>query len=132
MNRQQDHAALARRLWEAGARGDPEPFYALYAPGAVLRVHGHGIVSGEHKGVDAILDFLARCGESVDELCSDLLEVYASDGGAVMRYRTLGERGGRHLDLEYLYVLRIQDQRIVEADLVPTDRQRSDEFWSLD
>jgi ketosteroid isomerase-like protein len=129
-----DHpnAAIARILWDAGATGDPEPFRRLYAPDAVLRSAGHNPVAGEFKGLSQILGLFARTGELVEELRAELLEVYASDAGAVMCYRIVAERGPKQLDMEYMFTLRIEDGRVVEASIVPADEPRNDEFWTLD
>jgi hypothetical protein len=124
------HAMVVRRLWEAAARGDPAGVAAAYDPAAVLRAAGHGRMMGEFKGADAILDYLGRLGEEVDELRSELVDVYTSDAGAVIRYRTVADRGARHLDMEFLYVARIERGRILEADLIPVDQERYDAFWA--
>jgi ketosteroid isomerase-like protein len=120
-----------RRLWDASARGDADALRAGYAPDAVLRAYG-GPVSpraGEFKGIEEILDYLASAGETVDDLRSDILEIYTSDGGVVLRYRTVATRGDKHLDMQYLYIAAIEAGRIVRATLVPTDQRRNDEFW---
>ena len=131
MSAEHPHLSLVRRLWEAGARGDADEVSAIYAPDAVLRAHGApgGPLVGEFKGTAEILDFLARAGEIVDDSRAELLEMYASDTGAVIRYRSVASRGGKHLDMQYLYVLAIEHGRIVRATLVPTDQRRNDEFW---
>jgi ketosteroid isomerase-like protein len=121
-----------RRLWNAAARGDAEGVREAYGPGAVLRAHGSNPLAGEFKGGHAILDYLARMGELVDDLHLELLDVYSSDEGAVIRYRTVADRGPKHLDMEYLYVGRIAHGRVVEVDLVAADQRRSDDFWRLD
>jgi len=120
-----------RRLWEAGAVGDADAVCDCYAPDAVLRAYGvpGNPLAGEFKGIAEIIDYLARAGEIVDDSSSELLECYASDAGAVIRYRTVATRGGKHLDMQYLYVLDIERGRIARATLIPTDQRRNDEFW---
>jgi ketosteroid isomerase-like protein len=117
-------------MWDAGARGDAEGICDLFAPDAVMRSHGApGPLVGEFKGIAEILDFLARAGELVDDSRSELIDVYTSDTGAVIRYRTLATRGAMHLDMQYFYLLSIERGRIMAATLVPTDQRRNDEFW---
>ena len=131
MRDEHPNLSLMRRLWEASARGDAEALSVGYAPDAVLRAYG-GPVSprtGEYKGIDEILDYLASAGETVDDLSSEMLEMYTSDGGVVVRYRTLATRGDQHLDMQYLYIAAIEAGRIVRATLVPMDQRRNDEFW---
>ena len=124
------NAMIVRRLWEAAARGDPAGLTALYQPGAVVRAGGHSPVAGEFKGSYEIVDYFGRLGELVDDLRSELLDVYTSDEGAVMRYRTVADRGANHLDMEFLFVAKIAGGLILEADLIPADQQRYDAFWA--
>jgi ketosteroid isomerase-like protein len=125
------NAELVRELWEALAAGDREPIFRLYAPDAVLHARGRGPISGDYRGVPAILDFMALAGELVDDLRSEVLDILASEGGAVIRYRTRADRGANHLDMEYIADFHVVDGRIVEAALVPSDQQRHDDFWQL-
>jgi ketosteroid isomerase-like protein len=122
--------ALVHRLWDAGARGDADAIAALYAPDVVIVAHGApSVFSGEFKGSDELLDYLAGIGESVDDLRSDLLDVYTNDRGAVVRYRIAAARGPKRLDMQFLYLLEIANGRIVEATIVPSDQRVNDEFW---
>ncbi len=130
MREEHPHVSLVRRLWDAGARGDADALSECYAPDAVLRAHGvAGPLAGEFKGTAEILDYLARAGEIVDDSLSDIIAIYVSEGGAVIRYRTVATRGAHHLDMQFLYVLAIEQGRITSATLVPTDQRRNDEFW---
>jgi ketosteroid isomerase-like protein len=128
-----DHpnARLARRLWEATADGDVQRCQALYAPDVVWCTHGQGVLAGEFKGVCAVIEQMARAGELVDDMRSELLEVFANDGGAVLRYRVHAERGAQVLDEEILLALRIRGERVVRADAVPVDQQANRSFWRL-
>ena len=131
MRDEHPNLSLMRRLWDASARGDADALSAGYAPDAVLRAYGGPLstVAGEFKGIEEIFDYLARAGETVDDLRSEMLEIYTSDGGAVIRYRTVATRGEKHLDMQYLYIAAIEPGRIVRATLVPMDQRRNDEFW---
>ena len=130
MSGEHPNVSLVRRLWEAGACGDADTICEIYSPDVVLRAHGAPApVVGEFKGIAEVLDFLARLGELVDDSRAELLEIYASDTGAVARYRSVATRGGKHLDLQYLYALTIERGRVVRATLVPMDQRRHEEFW---
>jgi ketosteroid isomerase-like protein len=131
MPHEHPNRALMRRVWEASARGDADAVSAGYAPDAVLRAHGGPMNqrAGEYKGIDEILGYLASSGETVDDLRSEVLEIYTSGHGAVVRYRVVATRGGMHLDMQYLYIAVIEAERIVRATLVPMDQRRNDEFW---
>jgi ketosteroid isomerase-like protein len=131
MNCAHPNAELARRLWEAGADGDREPFFRIYAPDAVLHARGHGPMAGDFRGVPAILDYLALYGELVDDSRSELLDILASEDGAVIRYRTRADRGSDHLEMDYWFDLQIVEGRVVEAALLPSDQQGHDDFWGV-
>ena len=126
------NAAIARRLWNAAARGDPDPLLELYAPDAVLRAYGDNPLSGEYKGGAGVVEYLIRAGEMVDDLRASLLDIYASDAGAVTRYRTKAARGAKRLDMVFLIAMRIEGGRVVETDVVATDQKRNDAFWAID
>ena len=121
---------LARRLWNAIAAAEVEEVRAVIAPKSVWRLYGTSPLAGSYEGIDAILDFLASVGEGADELQSDLVDIFVSHRGAVLRYTTHALRGSRVLDVEQLLLLRIDDGRVVEAVFVPIDQHRHDRFWS--
>jgi ketosteroid isomerase-like protein len=125
------NAVLARRLWEAFCDGDAAGLEALLTPDVVWRFAGRNPFSGETKGVDASLERFARGAESVEELRSELIDVFANDRGAVLWIRTHAERGPVVLDVDTLLLLRVADGRIYEASSVPLDQRRNDEFWRL-
>jgi uncharacterized protein len=125
------NALLARRLWEAFCDGDASALEALLTPDVVWRYAGRNPFSGETKGVDASLERIARGAESVEEMRSELIDVFANDRGAVLWMRTHAERGPVVLDVDYLLLLRVADGRIYEVSSVPVDQRRNDEFWRL-
>lgn len=130
MNAEHPNVEIARRVWEAVASGDAERIAEFYAPDAVVRGYGsEGPLIGEFKGVGEIIERLARLGEGVDDLRSEVLEIYPGATGAVIRYRSHATRGGKHIDMQYFYVLTIEDGRITRASQIPTDQRRHDEFW---
>ena len=73
-------------------------------------VRGRNPLCGEYKGTTALLEQFARSAELVDELCLDLLEIYSSEDGALLRYR-------------------VAAGRIYEVEIVATDPERADAFW---
>ena len=127
------NAALARRLWQAISEGDGSALVGeLLAPDVVWRSYGDNPLAGEAKGVEASLERLARIGENVDELRTELREVYAGEHGAVIWARTHAERGPKVLDGHLLVHLRIEGGHIVSASVVAMDQRRNDEFWRVE
>ena len=124
--------AMARRLWEAIAEGDADRLAACLSPEIVWRSHGSHPLAGEYHGLEKVLGYLARIGETVDELRSDVVDIFVSERGAVIRYRAQAQRGPKRYDNEVLLVLSIADERVVEATVVPVDQQKSGEFWRFD
>jgi len=131
LRQEHPNARLARALWEAIAAGDGEAFQASLSDGASWEVDSAGVLNGEHKGNAEILSMLARSGEQVDSLRSTLLDVYASDHGAVLRYRLEAERGSEALETEMLIVCEIRDGQVTHAFSLPRYAARSERFWAL-
>ena len=124
--------ALARRFWEAMAAGDSELVASTLSSDAVWLVHGEHPLAGKYEGPAKVLDFLARLGESVDELDSTLLDIYSSERGAVIRHRVRGRRGPKRLDNEIFTIVAVEAGRIVKGVVVPADQRISNEFWRLE
>lgn len=123
------HRELAHRVWDATARGDVDTLLQIYAPDVVMWVRGRNPLCGEYKGTTAVLGQFARSAELVDELCLDLLEVYSSEDGALLRYRVEASRGELRLDAEFHLSFRVAAGRIYEVEIVATDQERADAFW---
>jgi len=121
---------IARCLWDAIARADASALRDLMSEKTVWRMPGDSLVAGTYVGADAVLDFMARVGELTDDLHSDLIDIFVSDRGAVLRYSIHAVRGTRSLDIEHLFVIRIVDGRITEAVFAPADQGRYDRFFS--
>ncbi len=129
-----EHAnrVVARRFWQASAAGDPEAILALFSPDIVWRAHGDNPIAGEYRGPEKVMGYMARLGETVDELRSDLDDIFVSDRGAVIHYHVSARRGPKRLDNEYVMILSIEAGRILEVTVVPTDQRPSDAFWRLE
>ena len=122
---------VAQRLWDAIARADAPALRALMSEKTVWRMPGNSPLAGTYLGVDAVLQFMARVGELADDLHSDLIDVFVSDRGAVLRYGIHAIRGTRSLDIEHLFMIRVDEGRITEAVFAPFDQHRYDRFFSF-
>ena len=121
---------IARCLWDAIARADASALRDLMSEKTVWRMPGDSLVAGTYVGADAVLDFMARVGELTDDLHSDLIDIFVSDRGAVLRYSIRAIRGARILNIEHLFVIRVVEGRITEAVFAPVDQHRYDRFFS--
>ena len=71
--------ALARRAWEAVSDSDVDELEKLWAPDLVWHALGRGTPwAGDHAGREAVLDYLARIGESVETFDARLDDLLTS------------------------------------------------------
>jgi ketosteroid isomerase-like protein len=124
------HAALAWRLWMATAKGDAEALRSVFDPDVVWLSFNAGDLSGEIHGVDDLLAWLARSGELVEEMRIDLIDIFASDRGAVIHYDLYAERSGRTVSTDIVLVATIEGGRITHARTIPADAEANRRFWS--
>ena len=127
-----DHpnSEFATALWDAVAQGDSEAVRGLLADEVVWHAGGHHALSGEFKGPDAVLDYLARVGERSDELSTELTDIFVNDSGAVVIYRLSARRELKRLETELFLELEIHEGKLVRARSVSVDQVASNEFWS--
>jgi len=123
------NAEIARRLWQATAKGEAEIIRSLLAPDVAWHTRSSGDLSGSIQGPDAVIDLLARSGELVESLRSDLIDIFVSDHGAVLYYRVSADRGPASIETEMVLQLRIRADVVVHATAVPVQSSEADSFW---
>ncbi len=126
---QHPHLELALSLWRATSESDVDRLEQLLDPLVTWSSLHSGSLGGEAKGVDEVISSLARSGELVDDLCSELLDVYASDQGAVLFYRLEASRGPRLLATDVLLQLDIDHGRVVAGRAMPVQSEENRTFW---
>jgi ketosteroid isomerase-like protein len=126
-----DHhnAQIARRLWEAISHGDVDAFLALTTPDVVWRARGENPFALETKGPAATLEFLANAGDAVDDIRMRVLDIFAGDHGAIVHYAMDAHRDRRSVAGELYLRLRIEGDRVAEAELIAADAAGNDAFW---
>lgn len=129
MAKEHPNAEVAQRLWLAVAEGNREIVESLLDENVVWKGIGRNPMSGEYRGREGVLDYLAGIGEATDEFRSSLDGVYAGDDGAVMVYHVEARRGKKTLAMDYFHLLRIENGVIVGGTVVPVDQHENDEFW---
>ena len=127
---QDPNADLALRAWQAASRSDVQCLAELCSQDLVWHASGRGKLSGAYRGLDSVFDYLARIGNAADEFSSALDEVLASGDRAAVLFRVSGRRGGRTLETNFILLMRIEGERIVEIWAVPRDQHAVDEFWA--
>lgn len=124
----QANRAIALELWRATSESDAHTIRGLLAADVVWRTVGRGDLSGEVRGRDGVIDQLARTGEMVDALTSELIDVFASDNGAITYYRVQAERGTSSIESTVLLMLEIERGLVVGALSVPAGSE-DEKFW---
>jgi ketosteroid isomerase-like protein len=123
------NAALTRRVFEAFGR-DVKVIAAAMDRDVVWRVPGNTVMSGEYRGLLAVVGFLQRTGLETDGTYgSALRSVLANDEWAVAIYRAYGRRNGMELDIDQALVIRCENGRWKEVTAVPLD-SAFDAFWA--
>ncbi len=121
---------LARAAWQAVSEANLAAIPRLVADDVVWHASGRGPRSGDHKGRDAVLDFLAGIGEDADEFDLELDDVLVGEQRTAILCRVSGERNGRLLEAGFVLLLRFEDNQIAEVWSVPRDQYAIDEFWA--
>ena len=89
-------------------------------------------LSGEHRGRNAIIDFLRGTAELTGGTYRvELLWTVADDDRLVAVYRAVGGRpDGRELDIEQALLVELEDGRWKVVRAQPLDKAAFDAFWN--
>ena len=124
------HAKLARTAWEAAAHGDRDTLAKLCSPEMVWHASGRGSRSGDYRGIEAVLDYLATLGEAAERFDSHFEDVLVGDDLVAVLFHVTGRRHGRVLDTDFILLFRVDGSVLAEVWAVPRDQYAVDEFWS--
>jgi ketosteroid isomerase-like protein len=98
---------------------------------AVWYVPGRNQLSGDHRGVDAILGFFAKTMElSGGTFRMEVHDVVANDDHAVALFGARAEREDRTYENRNVLVIHIRNGKLVETWLLSQDQNAADEFFS--
>ncbi len=126
---QHPHLDLALSLWQATSESDVDRLEQILDPAVTWTFVHSPSLDGEAKGVDQVISSLARTGELVDDLSGELIDVYASDHGAVLFYRLEASRGPCSLSTDVLLQIEIDRGRVVAGRAMPTRSEENRTFW---
>jgi ketosteroid isomerase-like protein len=129
--RDHPHAIIAQRIWEAASKGDAASLIDLLSPDIIWRSYGSGELSGVIQGPEEVLDLMARTGELVDTMVLRVVDIFASDRGAVIQYAMEANQGPKTLESQIILLLQIQEGLVTEIMTVPTQAKEAAEFWRL-
>jgi 2'-5' RNA ligase len=131
-----DPLSVVRRFHErqgrAYAGGPLEPLRELLSEEVVWHVPGRSLIAGEHRGVEAVLDYFDQRRRLTDESFRVTVHGMALIGERVVQLAGgRATRHGRDLEWETVGVFRVDAKgRIAECRLVPFDPGAFDEIWS--
>jgi ketosteroid isomerase-like protein len=120
------------RYFVAYARRDRQAISDYFAEDVVWHVAGSHALSGDYKGRENVLDYLARS-QALTEgtLTLEPVDVMSSDDHIALFVRVTGERRGRRLDVELLEVFKVAaDGRWSEFWSMADDQAQVDAFWA--
>ncbi|MFH0518245.1 nuclear transport factor 2 family protein [Streptomyces sp. M41] len=126
------HAQLVRRGYEAFERGDMDALRELMASDCTHHVPGSHPLSGDFKGVDAIVDMYGRlAAETNGTMRAELRSLLVDGRGHVVAvHHFSADRNGKHIDDEGAIIFRIVGDKATDLDECVEDIDRADEFWS--
>jgi ketosteroid isomerase-like protein len=126
------HATLVRRGYAAFSAGDMDTLRGLMTSDCTHHVPGSHQLSGDKKGIDAVLGFYGQLFTQTNGTVRvDLREALVDGRGHVMAvHRVTAERGGKKIDMMGGIVFRIIGDKITDLDECVADMTESDDFWS--
>jgi len=125
------NVALLRKGYEAFAGGDIAAITELFAEDMVWHVPGNNLISGEHKGRDAVFAVFAKTMELTGGTFKiDLHDIVANDEHTVSLSRASASRQGKQLDLRGVDIYHIRNGKVTEWWSFVEDQRLDDEFWS--
>ena len=122
---------IVRSAFEAFANGDTDTLRQLMDQDAVWHTPGRNQLSGDHRGVDAILGFFAKTMElSGGTFRMEVHDVVANDDHAVALFDARAEREDRTYEDRNVLVIHIRNGKLIETWLMSQDRYAADEFFA--
>ena len=126
-----ENERIVRRIFDAFARKEGLALRGLFDEEAVWSVPGRGVMSGSHRGREAIFRFLAKLPRETDGTYgSELIDVLASEDRAAALYRARGTRHDRTLELDQVLLFRIEGGLVRHVLALPSDPDAFEAFWA--
>jgi uncharacterized protein len=120
-----------RRLYTAFAAGDIDAIKDVFDPEVVWHDPGNSPVTGDHRGVEAVLAFFGVVAQiSEGTFTADLDDVLANDRHAFSLHTARAHSRGKELDQHDVLVCHVSDGRISEVWEHHENTAVADEFWN--
>jgi uncharacterized protein len=122
---------VARRGYDAFAKGDLATLSELLADDVVWHVQGAGPLTGDYRGRDQVFGFFGRLVEETGGTFRlDVHDILANDEHTAVLATLSASRGGRSLAVPVVNVSHNRDGKITEFWASTTDPQATLDFWS--
>jgi uncharacterized protein len=123
--------AVIKRGYEAFGKGDIETLKTLFAPNAVWLSIGAGVLPGNYRGLQAILQFFGQLAHETHGTVRTELQTVAASGDHVFAlHRNTGERKGNSVDTKSVLVFKVEKGVVTEVAEFPFDHPAEIRFWS--
>jgi ketosteroid isomerase-like protein len=121
---------LIKRGHEAFAKQDLATLTELIPEDTVWHVAGHGPMSGDLVGRDAVFGWFLKVAELTQgSLALEPHDYIGNDDHVVALTRVTATRGDKHLDVRQVEVGHWRDGKLTENWVVTDDQQAADAFW---
>lgn len=121
---------IVRQAYEAFSAGDMDTLSGLFTDDAVWHVGGNNQLSGDRRGVDAILGYFGELMEVTNGTfrIDQLVDVLANDERAVGIHVSAGEKDGQTHHFSEVLVFSMSNGKFAEAWEHTGDGRAFDEF----
>jgi ketosteroid isomerase-like protein len=127
---QHPNSKLAAASWLAVSNSDVEALEKLWADDIVWHSTGRNPWAGVYVGREAVLDYLAQVGESVETYDARLDDVLVSDDRLMLVCNMrLKHAGHEELEMNELLLARIENAKIAEVWLLALDPEAVAAYW---
>lgn len=125
------HAALVRKGYEAFSRGDMAALSELMTSDCTHHVPGSHHLSGDYKGLDAVIEHFGQLAAETDgTMRVELRNLFTDGRGHVMSvHHVTARRRGHDLDAMGGIVFRVVGPKITDLDECVEDQDADDAFW---
>ena len=126
------NVTLLRRAHEAFNKADMTTLTGVIGEDVVWHLPGSSVLSGEHRGREAVFSVFRRMGElSGGTFHTDVHDIVGNDDHTVAEFWVAGSREGKQIKLLTADVYHVRDGQITEFwTFFHEDSRTWDEFWS--
>lgn len=122
---------LIRGGYEAFNNRDMDAVMSIFADGITFIVPGRSLQAGTYRGKSEVQRYFGIVGQhTAGTHALRIHEVLANDQRVVVLVQGLGNQGDKVFDQLLVHSWKVQDGKLTELHLIPTDQYAFDEFWS--